>query len=400
MKRWWQRQSTIRKYCIATLLTGMGLILFWALLSSFDDLWKSFVHLLRTVGVLLVPFLAALLISYALSPAVNALERGLNRISRGRLGKARVLAVALLYAAILGLCFWVAADFVPKLLADLKAFARWAPNYFEDIKRYYEQSLLTEPALQNEAVRSLLDSVTGKLGEITAEMGSAAVNTVIGTLWNVGAVIFNVLLSLVLSFYLLSSSRQIFGGLSRFAARRLGRERTRRLLDAFRRVDWVFGRYIGAKLLEAIIVFVMCQAAFWIIPTRYGTLMSLTVALCGLVPYVGSIFSGAAVLTVTLLQDPSLALWTAAAFVVIRIADAWWIAPRVVGDKLGLHPFWVLAVVLIGWRLAGVAGMLLAVPVAAVVKTAFAMGGHDRKTGENNPDGPAQEMKPPEVRAS
>ena len=117
MKRWWQRQSTIGKYCIATLLTGMGLILFWALLSSFDDLWKSFVHLLRTVGVLLVPFLAALLISYALSPAVNALERGLNRISRGRLGKARVLAVTLLYAAILGLCFWVAADFVPKLLA-------------------------------------------------------------------------------------------------------------------------------------------------------------------------------------------------------------------------------------------------------------------------------------------
>ena len=101
MKRWWQRQSTIRKYCIATLLTGMGLILFWALLSSFDDLWKSFVHLLRTVGVLLVPFLAALLISYALSPAVNALERGLNRISRGRLGKARVLAVTLLYACLL-----------------------------------------------------------------------------------------------------------------------------------------------------------------------------------------------------------------------------------------------------------------------------------------------------------
>lgn len=400
MKRWWYNQNPIRKYCLSTLLTGMGLILFWALLSSFDDLWESFLNMLRTVGVLLVPFLAALLICYALAPAVNILEKGLNRISRGRLEKTRVMAIVLLYAVILSFCFWVVADFVPKLLADLKAFSRWAPNYFEDIKRYYEQSLLTEPALQNGAVRRLLDSVTEKLGEITAEIGSAAVHTVIGTLWNVGAVIINVLLSLVLSFYLLSSSRQIFGGLRRFMTRRLGRERSRTLLDAFRRMDWVFGRYIGAKLIESLIIFGMCQAAFWIIPTRYGTLMSLTVALCNLVPYVGPIFSSIAVIAVTLLQNPSLALWAAVAIVVIRLVDVWWIAPRIVGDKLGLHPFWVLAVVLIGWRLAGVAGMLLAVPVAAVVKMAFSLRGRDRRIEEEKPDGLAQEMKPPETRAS
>lgn len=400
MKRWWYNQNPIRKYCLSTLLTGMGLILFWALLSSFDDLWESFLNMLRTVGVLLVPFLAALLICYALAPAVNILEKGLNRISRGRLEKTRVMTIVLLYAVILSFCFWVVADFVPKLLADLKAFSRWAPNYFEDIKRYYEQSLLTEPALQNGAVRRLLDSVTEKLGEITAEIGSAAVHTVIGTLWNVGAVIINVLLSLVLSFYLLSSSRQIFGGLRRFMTRRLGRERSRTLLDAFRRMDWVFGRYIGAKLIESLIIFGMCQAAFWIIPTRYGTLMSLTVALCNLVPYVGPIFSSIAVIAVTLLQNPSLALWAAVAIVVIRLVDVWWIAPRIVGDKLGLHPFWVLAVVLIGWRLAGVAGMLLAVPVAAVVKMAFSLRGRDRRIEEEKPDGLAQEMKPPETRAS
>lgn len=400
MKRWWYNQNPIRKYCLVTLLTGMGLILFWALLSSFDDLWESFLNMLRTVGVLLVPFLAALLICYALAPAVNILEKGLNRISRGRLEKTRVMAIVLLYAVILSFCFWVVADFVPKLLADLKAFARWAPNYFEDIKRYYEQSLLTEPALQNGAVRRLLDSVTEKLGEITAEIGSAAVHTVIGTLWNMGSVIINVLLSLVLSFYLLSSSRQIFGGLRRFMTRRLGRERSRTLLDAFRRMDWVFGRYIGAKLIESLIIFGMCQAVFWIIPTRYGTLMSLTVALCNLVPYVGPIFSSIAVIAVTLLQNPSLALWTAVAIVVIRLVDVWWIAPRIVGDKLGLHPFWVLAVVLIGWRLAGVTGMLLAVPVAAVVKMAFSIRSRDRRIEEEKPDGLAQEMKPPETRAS
>lgn len=400
MKRWWYNQNPVRKYCLVTLLTGMGLILFWALLSSFDDLWESFLNMLRTVGVLLVPFLAALLICYALAPAVNILEKGLNRISRGRLEKTRVMAIVLLYAVILSFCFWVVADFVPKLLADLKAFARWAPNYFEDIKRYYEQSLLTEPALQNGAVRRLLDSVTEKLGEITAEIGSAAVHTVIGTLWNVGSVIINVLLSLVLSFYLLSSSRQIFGGLRRFMTRRLGRERSRTLLDAFRRMDWVFGRYIGAKLIESLIIFGMCQAVFWIIPTRYGTLMSLMVALCNLIPYVGPIFSSIAVVAVTLLQNPSLALWTAVAIVVIRLVDVWWIAPRIVGDKLGLHPFWVLAVVLIGWRLAGVTGMLLAVPVAAVVKMAFSIRSRDRRIEEEKPDGLAQEMKPPETRAS
>ncbi len=400
MKRWWQRQSTIGKYCIATLLTGMGLILFWTLLSSFDDLWESFLNMLRDIGVLLVPFLAALLISYALAPAVNALEKGLNRATRGRLGKTRIIAITLLYAVILGFCFWVAADFVPKVLADMKAFARWAPNYFEDIKRYYEKSLLTQPAMQNSAVRSLMDSVTDKLGEITAEMGSAAVNTVIGTLWNVGAVLFNVLLSMVLSFYLLSSSRQIFGGLNRFLARRIGKERARALMDAGRRVDWVCGRYIGAKIIESVIVFVMCQVAFWLIPARYGTLMSLTVAVCNLVPYVGPIFSGAAAIGVALLQDPALALWTGGALVLIHIIDAWWIAPRIVGDKLGLHPFWTLAVVLIGWRLAGVPGMLAAVPVAAVVKTIFSMRGYRKQPEHQRPPMEAENIQPPETRAS
>ena len=84
----------------------------------------------------------------------------------------------------------------------------------------------------------------------------------------------------------------------------------------------------------------------------------------------------------------------------IRLVDVWWIAPRIVGDKLGLHPFWVLAVVLIGWRLAGVTGMLLAVPVAAVVKMAFSIRSRDRRIEEEKPDGLAQEMKPPETRAS
>ncbi len=378
MKKWWCKRSTVAKYSVATLVTGMGLILFWMLLSSFDDLWESFWHMLRTIGVLLLPFLAALLISYALAPAVNVLEKGLDRITRGRLGRTRVMAIALLYTAILGFCFWIASEFVPKVLTDLKGFARWAPNYFEDIKRYYEQSLLTSRAMQNGAVRSLMDSVTDKLGEITAEMGSAAVNTVIGTLWNVGTVLFNIVLSLVLSFYLLSSSRQIFGGWSRFLVRRLGADKTRALLDAGRRADWVFGRYIGAKIMESVLLFFLCQLAFCFIPMRYGTLVSLMIALCNLVPYVGPIFSSAVAAGLALLQNPTLALWTVVAIVLIYAIDAWWIAPKIVGDKLGLHPFWVLAVVLIGWRLAGVVGMLLAVPLAAVVKILFTMRGHQK----------------------
>jgi len=368
MKDRWNRLSAPVRYGLVTLAVGMGLILFWRLLSGLDDLWVSFRRVMGTVGRVCLPFVLAFFISYALSAPVNGLEKLLQRMTKNRFGSMRIPAMVLVYLSALLVVVWLVTDIVPALVSDLIDFASWAPNYLQQVRNYYNNEILTQSYMDNTLMQELMGGIYTQLDALGGSIGSSAADRLMGWLTGIPQLLVTLGLSLVLSIYLLIGTRRIFSGITRFAIRRLGKSHSRRIFRVTGQLDRVFGRYISAKLLESLILFVICEIVFLIIPVRYTSLMSLIIAVTHLVPYLGPLTGSVIVILLALLDTPALALWTAGAVIVIQCLDAWVIAPRIIGDRQGLHPFWVLAVVLIGGQLAGIPGMLLAVPVGAVVK--------------------------------
>jgi predicted PurR-regulated permease PerM len=257
---------------------------------------------------------------------------------------------------------------VPKLTNNAISLVKALPDYIQDVKTYYKSELQSNSWMDSQVIQRLTVSISANLNGIAASLGTLIINGVVVTLLKLSRSVLTWVLAMALSFYILSTTPRALHGWNKFLIKRLGGARAKQLFGLWKQMDHVCGRYISAKLLESLIIYFLCQAAFLLIPLPYGLLMSLLVAAANVVPYIGPLAGGAVAVFIAFLENPLLALWTAGAIAVIKCIDVLVIAPRLVGDKLGLHPFWVLATVLLGARIAGVPGMLFAVPIAAVAK--------------------------------
>lgn len=191
---------------------------------------------------------------------------------------------------------------------------------------------------------------------------------VVATLGGVFSGILTFVLSMVLCVYMLKSGRELLRGIRGVAARQFGETRTRSLSGLIREIDQVFGQYIGGKMMQSFIMFAMILTAFWILGVPYAPLMAAIVAISNLIPYVGPFLGGVVPVFFMLLIDPIKAIIVLAAILVVQQIDNYLIEPRLIGDRMGMHPFWVIGCVIIGGDLLGLFGILLAIPLAGVLR--------------------------------
>ena len=127
------------------------------------------------------------------------------------------------------------------------------------------------------------------------------------------------------------------------------------------------GKYISAKLLQVLIIFLIAQTFFLILGVSMSTLMAFVLAVANIIPYVGGFIGMLPPVLISLIEDPIKALWVYGSILIIQFVDGYVIQPFLIGDKMGLSPFWSLAVIIIGGNLFGFTGVLLSIPVAAVI---------------------------------
>lgn len=139
-------------------------------------------------------------------------------------------------------------------------------------------------------------------------------------------------------------------------------------MNFLKAVDRVFGRYISAKLLLALILFIICFVAFSFLGVRYVVLMAAIVGITTLVPYIGPFIGAVPPIIAALLDSPQKAVYTAIAIIIIHQVDNYVFEPYVFSDRMGLSPFWILLSIILGGGLFGLWGAVLAVPVAGVIK--------------------------------
>jgi predicted PurR-regulated permease PerM len=180
--------------------------------------------------------------------------------------------------------------------------------------------------------------------------------------------IFSFIIALILSFYLLNEREAIIRSFNRLLHARLGEARADSVMGFLASVDRVFGRYISAKLFICLVMFVVSFAVFWFLGVQYYVLLAAVVALSTLVPYIGPFVGAVPPLVISLIESPEKALYTGIALLAMHLVDGYFIEPVVFGERMGLSPFWILLSIILGGGLFGLWGVLLAVPVAAVIK--------------------------------
>nr|WP_282434371.1 AI-2E family transporter [Pelotomaculum sp. FP] len=301
---------------------------------------------------LMVSFILAALLTYLLNPVVNAIERR---------GTPRSYAILLAYLA---LSFVVAGIFlyiIPRVLKQLYVMEETIPLYIAQTQQVI-QSIQNHYSVLNipDGVREIIDQRVVMLEEYVLQWVRTAVTVLIGLV----GYVFKLLLAPVLAFYLLKDLDSI----SKKAVAWLPVNLKDEITGLFRQINQVLASFIRGYFLVAAIVGVLTAVSMALLGVDFALMLGFIAGVTELIPYFGPVIGAVPAIVVALLKSKWLALKVAVVFIIIHQLEGNIISPKIMSDKVGLHPLLVIFSLLAGGELYGLMGMLLAIPCAAVLK--------------------------------
>ncbi|MDZ7372816.1 MAG: AI-2E family transporter [candidate division KSB1 bacterium] len=319
------------------------------------------VQLVVVLKTVLFPFVLSLGLAYLLDPLVGILARR---------GLPRTLTILLLDALALGAIVAVVALLIPKLLAEVGSLVEQMVSQAPALQEWYTNQVgpylsrfgLDSSRLVQELIGSLPQRSQGLLRVLFNGLVSAGTG-----LSNLLGQLLTLVLVPFVTFYLLRDFEKVRQGTKELLVPARHRPAA---VAIYRRIDRVVSGFVRGQLLVCLLVGSLTALGLFVAGIRYSLALGILAGVLNLVPYVG--------ITVTLivavligLFDPypwSTVLKTILVIEGVQIVESTVLSPRIVGNRVGLHPVWVMLAVIVFSRLMGVVGLFVAVPVAAVLK--------------------------------
>jgi predicted PurR-regulated permease PerM len=313
--------------------------------------------LLYLLSPVLTPFVAGALIAYLGNPVADRLEtRGLSRLA----AVCAVFATAAL-AAILAMLFLLPLleEQIEGLMDRLPAYAAWIKTR---LLPWLRKSLGVQVRIQS------LDQLASLLGDNWRQAGGVAA-ALLASLSRSGAAalswIMNLLLIPVVTFYLLRDWNSLIARLHDLLPRRHAPVIAGLAAEA----DAVLGAFLRGQFLVMLALGIIYSVGLWIVGLDLALLIGMAAGLVSFIPYMGALFglTAACAAAAAQFEDAWAILPVLAAFGVGQTLEGTLLTPRLVGERIGLHPVAVIFAVLAGGRLFGFLGVLLALPAASVI---------------------------------
>lgn len=344
------------------------------------------------------PLIAGLVIAFILDRPCNFFARKYAKLLPGRAGRAaRPLAVVTAYLAVILFIAVLVALVVPELTHSIEMFigniGTYAAN-FQDLYDWVVAKLdleqLASLDLSSGISDTLKDLLTGALDTLTNTLPHLVTMTSVV----VSGVVTGVL-ALVFSIYMLSGAPRLTAQCRRLVKAYLPPRLSTPLLSVAHLTVDTFSKYVNGQLVEACILGGLCFAGMCVFRFDYAPLISVIIGVSALIPIAGAYLgAGVAVLLLVMIR-PLEALWFLVFLVTLQQLEGNLIYPRVVGTTMGLPGIWVLAAVTVGGSLLGLAGMVVSVPIAAVLYTLLKNDLRARLSAQGTP--PAPEEPGPEA---
>lgn len=335
---------------------GKGAYLRYGLLMLAVMLIIYFIYWLFVSGtkflIALIPFFLAIVIAYILNPLVEFLER--RRMSRS-------LGILLIYAVFISFLFFIGSTTIPKLIFEMQKLGEMIPEYTASFQAFishlqsdYQRFNLPESvrAVLDQNIIDLQDNLQNILERLT------------GTVLNLFSHLFTILITPLLVYYILrdidnlkSSLVMIFPKRYRIWVVTVGRE-----------MDHTLGAYFRGMLFICFVVGLLTYLGLLLLGMEFALILGIISGITNIIPYFGPIIGAVPAVLIALLTSPNLVLKVIVVLVVVQQLESQIVAPQVLGRSLGLHPLIVIFVLILGGRLFGLAGLIFAVPFAAVMR--------------------------------
>jgi len=325
-----------------------------------------FFYLLFLLRTILTPFFIAFFLAYLLDPPIDALEK--RKIPR----MVGIVSFLILLVFLLVLLVFI---LYPIIKLQLDNLIEHIPDYIKTIREWIEPLIGSIVRQNPERTRLVLEEVLKRLGDIPTQILTGIANFFWGSLsslFNLIILLLNLLIIPVATVYFLKDIDKIKGGLQAYIPLGLRDQ----VIGVFKEIDEVLSGFIRGQLLVALILAGLYSLGLTLCQVPMGLLIGVIAGIMAIIPYLGLIIGLVPALLLTFLQyrtwEPLLLVL--AVFAIVQVLEGTIITPRIVGKKIGLHPVVVMIVILLGDKLFGFFGILLAVPVGAVANVFVTLG--------------------------
>lgn len=341
---WWEALSPMSRLLAIALAAPLTVLNAWAFSTIFGYFRSLFV-------ILLVASLLAFLMNYPVSWLQT------HGVKRGQ-------AALLVFLAALLILLALGVTLVPLVYTQAQQLVARLPEWIDSGQR---QLMMLNERVDNMGLPISLDGLIeqintrlkGQLQIIAGQTLNLALNFTVVTVVR----LLDVLLTVVLTFYLLQHSNEIWISLIQWLPVRIQKPFSQTLRLSFQ-------NYFIGQLILSTCMAIGLTSVFLLLKVPFGLLFGLTIGLMALVPYGGSV--GIALVTLLVaLRDIGMAVQVVAIAVVVQQVVENLVGPRVLGSVTGLNPFWVFISILTGARVGGLLGVIVAVPTAVVIKEAL-----------------------------
>ena len=355
------------------MLAGFGAIslsiLFFFLIYRF----QGFGDAISKLTGILMPFIYGAVIAYLLKPVCNCVENFLRRLLPEKMGTAaNMLAVTISLLFGILVVYALIMMIVPQLITSVTTLYYTARNNLNDFVDWAShQEIIASNQKLLDFIETSYDNLQDTLDNLVRTKLVPSVQSLLSgaALGVMSFVTFlkNIVIGLIVSVYLLAS-RKKFGQQGKLILYSLVKPRWADLImEEVRYADRMFGGFINGKILDSAIIGVLCYIACLIFKFPSALLVSVIIGVTNVIPFFGPFIGAIPATLLILIQNPIKALWFVLFVLVLQQVDGNIIGPKILGNTTGLSSFWVLFAILLFGGLWGFVGMIIGVPLFAVI---------------------------------
>jgi predicted PurR-regulated permease PerM len=325
-----------------------------------------FITQLRFLWTLMSPFIWAFGIAYILNPLMVWLES--NRKIK------RPVSLAIVYVMLLGVLTLMVTIVTPVILQNITDIMEKLPGYIARSERWVNEKIIEFGIIEGLGESFFNFNDLNRIFTRVLNFLNITFSTLINRVVGITSGIAKMLLGLLISVYLLADKEKFISSIKRICYAYLGESKSEELFEFGRETDRVFSNFLIGKLIDSAIIGLICYIGLSLLRVNFALLLSIIVGVCNMIPYFGPFIGAVPAVLITLFYDPPKALWVTLFVLALQQFDGLILGPKILGDKVGLSPFYIILSIIIGGGFFGIIGMLLGVPV---LKTIFILFGRD-----------------------
>lgn len=356
-----ERQARILWMSVTSLAVGIMIALAGAILFGFG--W-----VVQQLSAVLLPLAVAGILAFLLDPVVDFFQR--RKMSR-------IGAIIMVFLLVVGAILILLATIIPQIVIEITDLAKNVPGYWDKVVERVKE--LMERVSQNEAWQTRIDQATAELETRAAEIGALVASKLPEiTAWTferigraaswIGLIVGFALVPVYL-FYFLLEKQGITGKWTDYLPVQESTVKKEMVffIDSVNDALIVFFR---GQVLVAMCVGALTAIGFTLIGLNYGLLLGVMTGILGIIPYLGVMMSFVPAVIIGIVQfgDWRIAL-VVGVFVAVQFLEGMVISPKIIGDRVGMHPLTIIIAVITGTTLlGGIVGGILAIPITAVLR--------------------------------